>query len=144
MMEFKKGSVLKRKIYGIYHHMGIFCNENQVYHFNKTGKSTSIVCTSLVDFANGRAVSVHLEPEDEKHADEIIGRAEGTFRNKRWDNNYSLLFLNCEDFCAYCYGAGQYRKLSQRGKTVVALAGIAFAVRKIAGRRRANIDDAGL
>jgi len=134
-MEFKKGSVLKRKIYGIYHHMGIYCNENQVYHFNKTGRSTSIVCTSLVDFAGGKKVSVHLEPEDDKHAEEIIKRAEAAFRNKKWDGNYSLLFLNCEDFVASCYGRGQYRRLSQQGKTVVALVGIALAVRKIAGKK---------
>ena len=126
-MEFKRGSILKRKIYGIYYHMGIFCNENQVYHFHKTGKGTSIACTSLVDFGNGRKVSVHLEPEDEKHAGEIIDRAEGAFRNKRWSDNYSLLFLNCEDFVAYCYGR-RYSHMKQTTKTALVLAVVVSAV----------------
>jgi len=131
-MEFKRGSVLKRKIYGVFSHMGIYCNENQVYHFQKTGKKTSVVCTSLADFSNGRDVSVHLEPDNAKHACEIIERAEGALRNKKWDNNYSFLFLNCEDFCIFCHEKGRYGRLSQRGKSllVAALVAVAIAVKR--------------
>jgi len=63
--------------------MGIYQNKYKVYHFHKTGKRFAIVCTTLADFSNGRSISVHCEPDNKKHADEIIARAEKAFRNKR-------------------------------------------------------------
>ena len=105
-MEYKKGSVLKRRIYAVYSHMGIF-DGRQVYHFHKKGKRFSIVHTDLQDFADGKKVTVHLEPEDDRHAEKIIERAREAYGNKKWDNNYSLGFLNCEDFVGYCYGRGR-------------------------------------
>lgn len=132
-MRYKQGVVLKRRIYSIYHHMGIYAGHGAVYHFHKSGKDISIVRTSLKSFANGKKVSVHCEPRDAAHAKAILQRAREAYRNDSWTNRYSVVLRNCEDFCAYCYGKGQYRRLSQRGKTVVVMATIIGSV--IAGKK---------
>ena len=123
-MDYKRGSILQRKIYAIYNHMGIY-DGRQVYHYQKSGKSISIVHTSLEAFATGKEVRVHCEPKDAVHAKAILKRAREAYKSKAWTNRYSLWLNNCEDFCASCYGEGMYRRLSQRGKTVVVMAVVA-------------------
>jgi len=131
-MKYKTGSILKRKIYAVYSHMGIY-DGRKVFHYHKQGKNFSIIYTSLKEFGDEKDVAVHLEPENSEHARDIIKRAMEAYRNGKWTNRYSLVLRNCEDFCAYCYGRGRYGRLSQRGKTALTLMAITtiIAAKKI-------------
>lgn len=86
-----------------YQHHGIYYGRNQVIHY--TGLSSNLIAgkvciTSLEDFCDGDLNNIrvieHLKPKFNR--DEAIKRAESRLN----EDNYHLIFNNCEHFVNDC------------------------------------------
>ncbi len=134
-MEIKPGTIIKRRISGIFWHMGIYIGNNKVidYHNPDSGKKKSdksilgksnatIRKESLEKFADGKKVFVHAEPLNEDHGKEVIRKAAKFYRNPRdYNGKYNLVTKNCEHFATTCFGDG-YSPMKQTTKAAVAIA----------------------
>ena len=115
--EIKPGSIIKRRISGIFWHMGIYIGNNQVIHFHNPelghgvdkgifGKNgATIRMESLDKFAEKGQVFIHAEPKNKKHAQKVIERAKNFYKNPdEYNGKYNLLTKNCEHFATTCFG----------------------------------------
>lgn len=111
---FPKGSVIKRPLEGFlsylfnFEHLGIFIGDDKVIHFTgiqKKERKSTIEIDSLNKFSSGFKVCAHRKPISTQHAKKIVEKAYEIYRNKNnvYNNQYSFIFRNCEDFVKYCY-----------------------------------------
>lgn len=80
---------------GLYEHHGIDCGDGTVIHYRKP--SETIERTSMEIFARGQIVQVLRYPK-RFIPDTVIQRAE----SRLGEQNYNLLFNNCEHFATWC------------------------------------------
>ncbi|MEX2665201.1 lecithin retinol acyltransferase family protein [Candidatus Uabimicrobium amorphum] len=111
---YKKGTVIKRQLQGFwglfFNHIGIYIGNDKVIHFTGTQKkerSAVISLDALERFACGYKVYVHREPNCPRHGENIAKTAKEVLQNKAnmYNNKYSFVLKNCEDFVKYCYEA---------------------------------------
>jgi len=87
-----------------YTHHGIYIGNNQVIHysgFHEFAKKGNISLTSLSEFSNENKIEIYHSSllKGKKYSnDEIVQRA----KERVGENNYNLLFNNCEHFANYC------------------------------------------
>jgi hypothetical protein len=82
---------------GVYKHHGIDCGNGTVIHYRKP--SEIIERTSLATFTRGNKIYVCQYPEGFCFIDDVVvHRAE----SRLGENNYNLLFNNCEHFATWC------------------------------------------
>ena len=113
MAEFRKGSMIQRRLDGLWgflglKHIGIYVGDGRVIHFSgtrKKEKDARIVKSSLAEFARGGRVSCRAAPKNDAHAAAVCRRAEEYYSHgsNGFDGKYSLAFRNCEDFAVRCY-----------------------------------------
>ena len=133
------GSIIKRKIYGVVWHMGIYVGDGKVVHYHnpKDDKldqsSTKIRKESLTKFANGKAVFIHAEPRNAKHSKETVKKAETFYRNpKDYNGKYNFVFNNCEDFTSACFGNNSApMKQTTKAAVVLVAIGTSLIVKKL-------------
>ncbi|MGF1479270.1 MAG: lecithin retinol acyltransferase family protein [Cyanophyceae cyanobacterium] len=84
---------------GVYEHHGIDCGDGSVIHYRKTETDARIERTSRSLFAQGNLIYTKeyrtgfcFIPED------VVRRAE----SRLGEDNYNLLFNNCEHFATWC------------------------------------------
>ncbi|MCK9266512.1 lecithin retinol acyltransferase family protein [bacterium] len=120
-LKIKKGSIIKRKIwYTLFlYHMGIYLGDDTVIDFDKKrrGTKSSVKKISLKEFGRGKKISVHAEPKNSKHAEEILEIANILLKHDELPGRY-LLFNNCEDFVVKIYGR-RYVPLAQRNYVII-------------------------
>lgn len=80
---------------GLYEHHGIDCGDGTVIHYRKP--SETIERTSKETFARGQTIQVLRYPK-RYIPDTVIQRAE----SRLGEQNYNLLFNNCEHFATWC------------------------------------------
>ena len=92
-MNIKPGTIIKRRISGIFWHMGIYIGKGKVIHYHnpklgkKAGKgilgkgAATIRQESLERFAEAGEVFGHAEPFDEAHARDVVRKAKKFYRN---------------------------------------------------------------
>lgn len=130
-MKIKPGSIIKRQIYGVFWHMGIYIGNGKVVHYHSPkGKHSEGILTqsnakirkeTLTKFADGKNVYLHAEPIDDKHGKSVVNKAEKFYKNpKDYNGKYNLLTKNCEHFAATCFGDG-YAPMKQTTKAAVVL-----------------------
>ncbi len=116
-MQLQQGSIIKRRLRGWYTrytwllgvqwHMGIYVGQGQVIHFNgEWSSANAMVCKeSLQQFANGERLFIHAAPKDNHHAAAVCARAERILsgHDHAFNNKYSFVFNNCEDFSVTCF-----------------------------------------
>lgn len=78
-------------------HHGIYCGNNEVIHFFKNKGEAIILKTTLSEFAKGEKVEIYHQ-NAKYSAGEIVRRAE----SKLGEENYNVLFNNCEQFANWC------------------------------------------
>lgn len=82
---------------GLYKHYGIDCGDGTVIHYRKP--SEIIERTSIETFSRGNPVYVMDDFEGFYFVDDVVvARAE----SRLGENNYNLLFNNCEHFAWWC------------------------------------------
>jgi|LSQX01.1.fsa_nt_gb hypothetical protein len=130
------GSIIKRRIYGVVWHMGIYVGDGKVIHYHnpKDDKldqsSTKIRKETLKKFANGKAVFIHAEPKSAKHSKEIVKKAETFYRNpKDYNGKYNFVFNNCEDFTSACFG-NNLAPMKQTAKATITVIAIGTLIVK--------------
>jgi hypothetical protein len=113
-MDLMPGTILRRVLGGFAgwlscFHVAIYLGNGLVIHFNgetKGNRNAVVRIDSLEEFANGRPVSVHGAPKNERHGEATcrearrlhdLGQANG------WNYLYNFALHNCEDFCNHCY-----------------------------------------
>jgi len=110
-MRFQLGTVVKRRLGGLLcfaWHVGIAVERGQVIHFNGMklcDPAARLVMTTLDGFAWGKPVMEHCRPCSTDHARNIVKEAKNLLRQRDngWNDRYSMLTRNCEDFCVHCY-----------------------------------------
>ncbi len=80
---------------GLYEHHGIDCGDGMVIHYRKP--SETVERTSIETFARGKPIQVLRYPK-RYIPDTVIQRAE----SRLGEQNYNLLFNNCEHFATWC------------------------------------------
>ena len=84
---------------GVYEHHGIDCGDGTVIHYRKLENYARIERTSLAVFTQGNPIYTKQYLEGFCFiADDAIRRAE----SRLGEENYNLLFNNCEHFATWC------------------------------------------
>ena len=84
---------------GVYEHHGIDCGDGTIIHYRKLEDSARIERTSLAVFTQGNSIYIKQYLEGFCFiADDAIRRAE----SRLGEENYNLLFNNCEHFATWC------------------------------------------
>ena len=84
---------------GVYEHHGIDCGDGTIIHYRKLEDSARIERTSLAVFTQGNSIYIKQYLEEFCFiADDAIRRAE----SRLGEENYNLLFNNCEHFATWC------------------------------------------
>lgn len=92
-MSFKPGDhILTSR--GVYTHHGIVLNATSVIHYLKTG----VIKSNLQEFAKGAPISLHPTLTRTFTHNETVYRA----KSRLGENNYNLIFNNCECFANWC------------------------------------------
>lgn len=82
---------------GLYQHHGIDCGDGTVIHYRKP--SEIIERTSFATFSRGNSVSIKNYSQDFCFVPNVVvSRAE----SRLGEENYNLLFNNCEHFATWC------------------------------------------
>jgi Lecithin retinol acyltransferase/PspA/IM30 family len=82
---------------GLYQHHGIDCGDGTVIHYRKP--SEIIERTSLATFTRGNSISIKNYSQGFCFVpDVVVSRAE----SRLGEENYNLLFNNCEHFATWC------------------------------------------
>ncbi len=107
---------------GFYDHHGIYCGENTVIHYsglNEPFKKGAVEITTLSDFmGSAEHISIvhYSEWEVPYTRTEIIDRA----YSKIGEDEYNLLFNNCEHFACWCVtGKKQSEQVNRAKSTAV-------------------------
>jgi hypothetical protein len=85
------------QVQGLYEHHGIDCGDGTVIHYRKTNETISR--TTFLDFSHG--LKVYLREYSKGFcfiADRVLDRA----KSRLGEQNYNLLFNNCEHFATWC------------------------------------------
>ncbi len=86
---------------GLYTHHGIFVGRNRVIHYSGMGSGLHKGCiesTSLETFLQGKQARVRTYKKVHFRGPEICRRA----RSRLGEDQYNLLFNNCEHFATWC------------------------------------------
>ena len=139
-MNITPGTIIKRRISGIFWHMGVYCGKGKVIHYHNrgTGKGAekgilgkagaTIRMEPMERFVEESEVFIHAEPVDEAHAREVVRRAKKFYRNPRdYNGKYNLVTKNCEHFATTCFGEG-YSPMKQTTKAALTLTAIITTV----------------
>jgi len=84
-----------------YTHHGIYVGAGKVVHYSGLARVMSrgpVAEVPLVEFADGRSVTIKVEPAARYSPNVIAERA----RSRLGEDRYHLVTNNCEHFCAWC------------------------------------------
>lgn len=113
---------------GIYTHHGIYVGNREVIHYEGLAdgiQSGPVIISSVESFARARGYSIR-DYEDRVYSDlEVIERA----RSRLGENDYNVLFNNCEHFCVWCITGEHVSEQVEKGKRFV-VAALAHSVTK--------------
>lgn len=110
-----------------YTHHGIYIGDNKVIHYSGLAdgfSAGSIEETSLAAFEAGNGFSIKTYAHQHFHGQEVVDRA----RSRLGEDQYHLLFNNCEHFCEWCIDDKHYSEQIEQVKTASTQGLVAFTV----------------
>lgn len=128
MLPLKKGDHLKSRRFGIiYAHHGIYLGNGEVIHYSGLSKGLlkgKVIISSLADFCNGNIEGLkiveHTTPKF--NVAERIERAKARLN----EDEYSLMFNNCEHFVNYCIEGKEISQQVMRAVGALSIAALAI------------------
>lgn len=127
---------------GLYTHHGIYIGNNRVVHYAGKGAglfdvgNSCVQNTSLESFADGRPVMIMLEPDAVFSRDDIVERALA----RVGEDDYSLLFNNCEHFVNWCiHGESKSYQARRAGATAGVVGGATWYRNASASKNTADL-----
>lgn len=109
------------RLVGTYTHHGIYVGDNQVIHFSGLAsdfEAGKIEKVSLADFAQGNGFQIIDHDLPTYTSEQIVANAYGQLEQE----NYNLLWNNCEQFVYNCIFGEAESKQVQRGTTATIIA----------------------
>jgi hypothetical protein len=128
---FKKGDIILTDRF-LYRHYGIYTGNGRVIHYaaknGDFGGDIRVRETSIEKFANGRKCELVPGGFGAKHfsREEVVSRA----RSRIGEENYSLVFNNCEHFALWCkYGTSKSVQVEKALTAAVVLGAVAIVAK---------------
>lgn len=127
MPPLKVGDHLKSRRFGIvYAHHGIYLGNGEVIHYSGLSKGLlkgKVEISSLSDFCNGNLDGIKIVEHDcpKFNVTERIARAKSRLN----EDEYSLMFNNCEHFVNYCIEGKEISKQVIRAVSALSVAALA-------------------
>ena len=111
----------------IYSHHGIYLGEGRVAHYKGLSKGllvrqqdTSLRAELLTHFAGARRIQVQRHKSAPFTRSQVVSRA----CSRLGEDNYRILFNNCEHFCRWCW---LDKKVSRQVRVGIAVTGLLTA-----------------
>lgn len=113
-------------MWGLYDHHGIYIGHKKVVDYLDDG---GITISHYGDFKNGYAVKVVSHKEDRVYTGREAARR-AYRRALEGENEYNLIFHNCEHFANWCI-TGEEKSDQVKGGVAIAIGVIAFAAKPV-------------
>lgn len=127
MLNFQIGDHLKSHRYGIlYAHHGIYLGNDQVIHYSGFSSGLfkgKVLISSLAEFSNGNihGIKIVSHPTPKFTISQRIERAKARLN----EDEYHLVFNNCEHFVNYCIEGKEFSKQVYRAVGALSVAVLA-------------------